>query len=316
MSTNGLRFGKDTEDLLSARRSASLRELHDHREDIRKNYPVIEALRNEIAETALDFSSKIMAAPDRTEELEKLAKEIVSAKEKELKNLLAAHGLPSDYLELKYRCPVCEDTGIAGSELCSCIKQHMIERMFSGSGINPGESFKSFRHDLISDPRQNKAMERIYSYCLEYSDMFPDNDLPDLLLVGAPGIGKTFLLNCIGGRVLERGYSVLKVTASKLIGSVMDSITEDGVERPDYILPELLIIDDLGTEPMIRNVTIESILSIICERQDMNRATLIATNKKFEEIDEEYGERIISRIVSPRRVKTIKMTTPNVRVMK
>ncbi|MBO4848458.1 MAG: ATP-binding protein [Clostridia bacterium] len=316
MSTNGLRFGKDTEDLLSARRSASLRELHDHREDIRKNYPVIEALRNEIAETALDFSSKIMAAPDRTEELEKLAKEIVSAKEKELKNLLAAHGLPSDYLELKYRCPVCADTGIAGSELCSCIKQHMIERMFSGSGINPGESFKSFRHDLISDPRQNKAMERIYSYCLEYSDMFPDNDLPDLLLVGAPGIGKTFLLNCIGGRVLERGYSVLKVTASKLIGSVMDSITEDGVERPDYILPELLIIDDLGTEPMIRNVTIESILSIICERQDMNRATLIATNKKFEEIDEEYGERIISRIVSPRRVKTIKMTTPNVRVMK
>ncbi|MBO4563417.1 MAG: ATP-binding protein [Clostridia bacterium] len=316
MSINGLHFGKETEDELSARRSASLREQQAHRAIIAMNYPAIDALRKEIAETAFDLSAKMMASPENADELEALAKKLISQKDEELKNALIKNGLPKDYLDLKPRCPICGDTGLVDGDMCSCIKQSIVDRMFSGSGLNHSESFERFRHDLITDPVQHRAMERIYAYCLEYADNFPNNQLGDILLVGAPGIGKTFLLNCIGSRVLERGYSVLKVTANRLVNSVLESIGDNEIEKPDYVLPELLIIDDLGTEPMIRNITIESILSILCERQDKNRPTLIATNKKFEEIDAEYGERIISRMVSPQRVKTIKMNTPNVRVLK
>ena len=121
-------------------------------------------------------------------------------------------------------------------------------------------------------------MSRIRDAAEAYANAFPNNERRDLLYQGETGVGKTYLLNCIGGRVLERGYSVLKISAYKLIQLTLDNLRNEPSERPDYILPDLLIIDDLGTEPMIRNITIETLLSIVCERQDLDKATIIATN--------------------------------------
>ena len=66
---------------------------------------------------------------------------------------------------------------------------------------------------------------------------------------------------------------------------------------------------------MINNITIESILSILCQRQDAHRATVIATNLDTEELQERYGSRIVSRLVSPHTVRLIPVETANVRLM-
>ncbi|MCR5809146.1 MAG: ATP-binding protein [Clostridiales bacterium] len=316
MNNKGLGFGKETENALSARKSASQRALREHLQDVKTNYPDIWKLRNEIGEISRDFADKIIASPADAESLEALAKTVLSEKEDELCRLLAENGLPADYLKLKPFCPVCGDTGYVDGEMCSCLKRVLIDKIFSGSGINRAQSFEAFRHDLIPDSKQNRAMERIFAYCLEYAECFPNEEISDIIFMGEPGVGKTYLLNCIGGRVLKKGHSVLKITANRLVSSVMDSIRNDDTERPDFNIPELLIIDDLGTEPMINNVTLETILSVICERQDADKATLIATNKSIEQLSEEYGERIVSRLLSPQRVKAIKITTPSIRVMK
>lgn len=132
--------------------------------------------------------------------------------------------------------------------------------------------------NLQKNPKEQKCNEPLREAAEAYANTFPNNERRDLLYQGETGVGKTYLLNCIGGRVLERGYSVLKISAYKLIQLTLDNLRNEPSERPDYILPDLLIIDDLGTEPMIRNITIETLLSIVCERQDLDKATIIATN--------------------------------------
>ena len=305
-------YSKEIYDEISRRKTESERRLSAHLDDVRKNYPEIEALRLEKNLIAIDFADKIIASPGDTDSLMKLGKELSARKEAELRERLRANGLPEDYLEKTPACSVCGDTGAVDGELCGCMKKLLIEKRFKGSGLSPDRTFELFRHDLIEDPRESRALERIYAFCLEYAESFPGNALPDILLYGDPGVGKTFLLNAIGERVLSRGYSALRITANALVNEVLDCIAEHR-KKPDLVMPDLLIIDDLGTEPMVPNVTIETLLSVICERQDMNRATLIATNKSLEMISAEYGNRIYSRLLTPQRVKVIKMTTPSIR---
>ena len=81
-------------------------------------------------------------------------------------------------------------------------------------------------------------------------------------------------------------------------------------------MPDVLMIDDLGAEPMINNITVETILSILCDRQDAGKATLIATNKDIEGLQEDYGQRIFSRMISPQRVKIFEIRTQSIRTMK
>ena len=61
----------------------------------------------------------------------------------------------------------------------------------------------------------------------------------------------------------------------------------------------VLMLDDLGSEPLIRNITIEVLFNLINERLIRGRSTVISTNLKLEELRERYTERIVSRISDP-----------------
>jgi len=58
----------------------------------------------------------------------------------------------------------------------------------------------------------------------------------------------------------------------------------------------LLAIDDLGSEPMMRNITVEYLFMLLNERTNAGLSTIIATNMTPSEVKERYGERIASRM--------------------
>ena len=73
-------------------------------------------------------------------------------------------------------------------------------------------------------------------------------------------------------------------------------------DKNDIIEPlitcDFLFIDDLGTEPVYKNVTIEYLFLILNERLNLNKHTIITTNLSLKEIKEHYGDRLFSRIIN------------------
>ncbi len=67
---------------------------------------------------------------------------------------------PEDYLELPYKCPVCQDTGYVGSQKCTCFKKAEIELLYTQSNLNEileKENFDHFSFDYYSDTMKNEA---------------------------------------------------------------------------------------------------------------------------------------------------------------
>ena len=302
------------------------------REEIYTKIPVIASLDRDSRSLAFDFGKRILSGEEQDGILD-AASSLIASHEAERTQLLEANGYPADYLEPQYVCSECRDTGRIGGELCRCVYQLAIDTVFEDSGIDPNASFENFDLSLQRSPANRSSMARIRDAAIAYADNFPDNEKRDLVYYGMTGVGKTYLINCIGCRLLTRGYSVLKISAGRLIDITMQTLRADESEKPDFILPDLLIIDDLGTEPMINNITIETLLSILCRRQDQNKATVIASNLaiadmgnrgepadkqqlRSETISSRYGERFASRLMAPRTSKLQWIQTENVRLMR
>ena len=75
----------------------------------------------------------------------------------------------------------------------------------------------------------------------------------------------------------------------------------------------LLLIDDLGTEPMMRNITVEYLFTLLNERAANRRHTVIATNLSPVELKERYGERVASRVLDRSACATLKFTGKDLR---
>ena len=215
----------------------------------------------------------------------------------ERNRLLTTNGLPVSYLEAPYRCKACSDTGYVNGAPCDCLKKKLLLRRYSLSRLDSANCFGNFDLDLFKEGRIRRQMERLRDFSMEYAEDFPNVHPKNIIFQGPVGVGKTYLSECIGNRVLERGYTVVKVAAYTFINSVLASI-RGGAEVPTYTEPDLLIIDDLGTEPQIPNITVEQLFCVINERCELNKGTVFATNLTPRHIEEMYGERIFSRLTA------------------
>ena len=61
---------------------------------------------------------------------------------------------------------------------------------------------------------------------------------------------------------------------------------------------KVLIIDDLGVEPILNNITLNYFYTILNERMIANKSTIINSNLMPNEVLDRYGERIFSRIMN------------------
>ena len=75
------------------------------------------------------------------------------------------------------------------------------------------------------------------------------------------------------------------------------------LEEKDNVLEkilecDLLLIDDLGTENILKNVTNEYLYLIINQRLETNKNTIITTNLNADDLKNLYDERIVSRLAN------------------
>ena len=232
------------------------------------------------------------------------------ALQRERRELLAAHGYTPDYLDEEPHCPLCSDSGYRGSAVCSCLQEYYTREQISelSSLLHMGsETFETFDFNWYSTERGNyrraprEVAERNYDVCRDYAHQFSPRS-GNLLLFGAPGLGKTFLSASIARVVSENGYSVVYDTAGHIFSQFEaakfhhdeeDGSSEADVER--YMGCDLLILDDLGTE-MTTTFVQSAFYQLVNSRLAKNKKTIISTNLTPDQIGQRYGAAIQSRL--------------------
>ncbi len=247
-----------------------------------------------------------------------LRKKLYSIEEKAEK-ILAKLGLTKFDLLPQYSCKNCKDTGYVEGRTCECLKKLTQVALATQSGMNGmlRFSFETCDKKLLEE---NPVMEKAYKIAHKYVAEFPKFPYPNLVLMGDVGAGKTYLIECIASALIKKGVYVVFSTAYDLNETMQNSFGTTVMEREAILSPyfesDVLVIDDLGCEPMLRNITITNLFTILNERERLGLNTIISTNLNPAEIQERYGDRIMSRMLNRRTTLTIPLTGKDLRIIK
>ena len=234
-----------------------------------------------------------------------------------IEQLLTQSGFPADYLAPIYDCTLCEDTGYTGDgqkTLCACATRRYQQLLTDEAFRDETQTFENYDERLIpADPLPGKGVsQRAYTrllreQCEAYANALPHGQVRSLLLYGGSGLGKTFLLRAIGVRASERGVHTLALTANTLLNRIRAQYFARGGEQMDdsHMHVPLLLIDDLGTEPLWEGITVEQLFALIDHRQRMGLNTVISTNLSLTELKSRYTERLTSRLLDEREYQTL-----------
>jgi DNA replication protein DnaC len=112
----------------------------------------------------------------------------------------------------------------------------------------------------------------------------------DVLFLGPPGVGKSFLVQALGYQAIKSGFIVLYRSIFDL---VRDFFHEDNIGEEDrllakYLKPDLLIIDDMGMKQLPKKSG-ECLFEIIMRRYEL-RPTMMTSNRPLEDWGKLIGD--------------------------
>ena len=149
-------------------------------------------------------------------------------------------------------------------------------------------------------------MASVVEECRAFTEHFRE-ERGSILFTGNTGCGKTFLSNCIARELIMQCFSVVYLTATAMFDILSDSRfgyrdEEETRDKAAYLLEcDLLIIDDLGTE-LVNTFTASQLFYCINERLNRRKGTIISTNLALSRLQDEFTERVTSRIMSQYRI--------------
>ena len=279
------------------------------RENIRVRYPAIEELVEERENLVFSTIRCILGGNAGKTDNPSFRMDELNGK---ILAMLAENGFSANYLEPVYRCAKCKDTGYTGDivrEPCECLKKSYQEKLRKLIGLdrNREETFSSYDESMIPEEvvtgsgiTQRQLTRIAKEQCEKWANAYPAVDHRDILITGGSGLGKTFLMRSMASRLLDRGQNVLLISAYTFLQMARKSYfdSEDGIV--ELMLVPVLMLDDLGSEPLMQNITVEQLFFLINERQSRNLSTIISSNLTLQELRERYTERIVSRLNNPK----------------
>jgi DNA replication protein DnaC len=112
----------------------------------------------------------------------------------------------------------------------------------------------------------------------------------DVLWLGPPGVGKSFLSQAIGYQAIKSGYLVLY---RSIFDVVRDFLQDEALGQEDnivsrYLKPDLLIIDDMGMKQLPKRSG-EYLFEIVMRRHEL-RSTMMTSNRPLEDWGKLLGD--------------------------
>jgi DNA replication protein DnaC len=112
----------------------------------------------------------------------------------------------------------------------------------------------------------------------------------DVLWLGPPGVGKSFLVQAVGYQAIKMGFAVLYRSIFDL---ARDFLHEEALGSEDkvlgrYLKPDLLIIDDMGMKQLPKR-SAEYLFEVIMRRYE-TRSTMMTSNRPLEDWGKLVGD--------------------------
>lgn len=266
-----------------------------------KNNPQFRAVELNARSVELDYA------------LGKATQAELDAVQAERASLIKTLGL-ENVLYPPYHCNKCKDTGLVGSKYCECAKAMSINSNNELIRL-PLRSFNELTPDLYGEyaPFIVKVATEVRTICLKGRSAVRKN----INLLGKTGTGKTFLASCFAGECVRRGRSVVFITAFDFFERARKYHTTFTSDKDEFLAPliecDTLIVDDLGSESILKNITVEYLYSIVNERQLAGKLTFITSNLSLDEFAIRYGERTASRLFDKKLCYTREFNFPDIR---
>lgn len=289
--------------IMASRRRKAQEELNKRISEINEQIPEIKEINNTLFNSGKEVIQLIMSSKGKNvqDKIEQIKKRNIDAQNM-AKSLLVSHGKTADYLDIKYNCPYCNDTGYIDSNFCDCMKSLFgkltTEKLNKNSHIALS-SFETFRLDYYQN-EDYYTMQRIFEYTRKYAENFTLQS-ENIIMLGDTGLGKTHLSLAIANTVIQKGFNVLYDSAINFLWNIERE--HYSYERSTNVLDavldaDLLIIDDLGTETDTK-FNVSMVYNIINTRIVKNKPTIISTNiTDFGVIAKTYSGKVSSRIAT------------------
>lgn len=249
---------------------------------------------------------------------DKIVEELTKIKESK-KLLLEKNNININDYTYKINCKKCNDTGINNGKYCTCFLQAYNNIIMNNCGIDLSSIPYLKDYDInIFDDEQRKYVQDILTNLKKYVKNFGNGENKNILLVGGTGVGKTYLAQCVAKEIIKEKNTVFFTSAFNLNNTFLKIHVAPELDKitllKNLLEVDLLIIDDLGTEPMLNNVTKEYLQLLLNERLINNKSTFITSNLDPNTILERYEERIFSRITNKRNTLMYNLVGKDLRV--
>lgn len=229
-------------------------------------------------------------------DLGKLNEKIARAKQN-FNNELVKLGLSEKDLQACYHCAICQDTGEADSKICTCLKKEIASLI---AGAQDGRVTKqvSFESNFSIFGKNVKEYQTNYALINKFANDYPNVSTKKIIFCGKSGTGKSYLASILANELEQKLHEVIFIKAVRLNNLFLEYHLAPLEKKADILSDlfscKMLIIDDLGSENFLNNVTSEYLYQLITEREQI--FTLITTNLTPEQINDTYGSRVFSRL--------------------
>ena len=303
---------EEADKIIQDRRNHALKQADIRKERFFQKYPQAQELERKLSYTMTKLIRIMLTnKADLQTSMQNLKEENLSI-QKELRQIYAKAGISEKALEPHFVCDKCKDRGNIDGKVCDCYKQLVKEIAYNQlNQLSPLKlssfdtfSLQYYRNDVKNERNisEREQMKIYFEKCKAYAKNFRPTNSRSIIMRGDTGLGKTHLSLAIASEVIKKGFGVIYCSAPDILSKLEKEQFRKSYQQPEETVEDtlkecdLLILDDIGSE-FSTAFTKNKIYNLINFRLSCNRPTIISTNLKFEELEQMYSQRLISRII-------------------